>query len=72
MVAHAVAKMGFSPGLDVDRLKKALNADTDRVRNTVPAKQLLIYQARLSRVPTVAKSSGKRFRQEERFLAAAA
>jgi len=46
MVASVVAKTGFPPGLDIEGLKKAFNAHTDTVRDTIPADQLLIYQVK--------------------------
>ncbi len=46
MVANVVAKTGFPPGLDIEGLKNAFNAHTDTVRDTIPADQLLIYQAK--------------------------
>jgi hypothetical protein len=46
MVANVVAKTGFPPGLDYDGLKQAFNAHTNKVRNTIPANQLLIYEVK--------------------------
>lgn len=46
MVANVVSKTGFPPGLDIEGLKKAFNAHTDRVRDTIPADQLLIYEVK--------------------------
>jgi hypothetical protein len=46
MVANVVSKTGFPPGLDIDGLKKAFNAHTETVRNTIPTDQLLIYEVK--------------------------
>jgi hypothetical protein len=46
MVANVVSKTGFPPGLDIEGLKKAFNAHTDKVRDTIPADQLLVYQVK--------------------------
>lgn len=46
MATAVVNKTGFPPGLDRDALIKAFNAHNDAVKNTIPAKQLLVYQVK--------------------------
>lgn len=44
MATGVVVRTGFPEGLDRDALIKAFNAHNDAVKDTIPAKQLLVYQ----------------------------
>ena len=44
MLARAVARAGFSPGLDLPGLQSAFSAHIEAVKAAVPADRLLIYQ----------------------------
>lgn len=46
MATGVIAKTGFPEGLDRDALIKAFNAHNDAVKDTIPAKQLLVYQVK--------------------------
>lgn len=46
MAAGVVIKTGFPEGLDRDGLIKAFNAHNAAVKNTIPARQLLVYQVK--------------------------
>lgn len=44
MAAAVIAKTGFPPGLDHDRLRAAFEAHSAAVEATIPASQLLVFQ----------------------------
>lgn len=46
MASGVVVRTGFPEGLDRDALIKAFNAHNDAVKNTIPARQLLVYQVK--------------------------
>ena len=46
MADAVIAKTGFSPGLDRDGLIEAFTAHNDAVKNTIPAKQLLVFEVK--------------------------
>ncbi|TCO82377.1 hypothetical protein EV699_105167 [Plasticicumulans lactativorans] len=46
MATGVIAKTGFPEGLDRDALIKAFNAHNDAVKDTIPARQLLVYQVK--------------------------
>ncbi len=51
MATGVVIKTGFPEGLDRNGLIKAFNAHNDAVQNTIPPKQLLVYQVKDSWAP---------------------
>jgi Sulfotransferase domain len=46
MASDVVVRTGFPPGLDGAALMEAFEAHNDAVRDTIPAKQLLVYQVK--------------------------
>lgn len=46
MATGVVNKTGFSEGLDRDGLIKAFNTHSDTVRNTIPSRQLLVFEVK--------------------------